>query len=108
MYEQRFEEKYCSLLLIGNHHQDTTGDGDIGVSLFECDHEMYSYWDGAFFEFLSKSPQDYYNPFSFSIGDILTDGKWLGLCEQFMPRASKISTSHDDFFYVPIAVYLEW
>jgi hypothetical protein len=50
---------------------------------------IYSYWDKTHFEFSSNSTIDYENPFSFTEGDFILDGKWLDMCKQFMYDANK-------------------
>jgi hypothetical protein len=43
--------------------------------------------DETHFKFSSKSPENYENPFSFTEGDLIMDGKWLDFCKQFMTDA---------------------
>jgi hypothetical protein len=71
LYEQKFSEKYCSLPSIKQKEDEQT----------------YSYWNKTHYEFSAKTPKDYENPFSFTEGDIILDGKWYDLCKQFMCNA---------------------
>jgi hypothetical protein len=48
---------------------------DIEEFLKEQSRCCYSYWDETLFEFTSYAPSDYENPFLFTEGDIILDGK---------------------------------
>ncbi len=99
LYEEKYGEKYCSLrsteekseilLKFFNHRDD----------LSEDEKPTYSYWDKTHFEFSAKVPNGYENPFSFTEGDIIIDGKWLDLCEQFMSNAIKKVPTRDLFAF---------
>jgi hypothetical protein len=94
LYEQRFGEQYCIL--------PSTVDGEktalkISRHLFDSDGDVnrtYSYWDKNHFEFSSELSKDYENPFSFTEGDIIMDGKWLDFCKQFMSDAMEKAPVH--------------
>jgi len=73
LYEKRFGEKYCSLSSIEEKNE-----------LKDHHKTVYSYWDKTYFQFSSNSPSDYENPFSFTEGDFILDGKWFNLCKKFM------------------------
>jgi hypothetical protein len=87
LYEQRFGEQYCPLpsfadpeRAASNFHQhllDSNSDN--------C--RNGSYWNETHFEFSSESLRTYENPFSFTEGDLIMDGKWLYFCKQFMSDA---------------------
>jgi hypothetical protein len=106
LYEQRFGEKYCSL--------PSTEDKNEVVSKFWFDEyeslndnkSIYSYWDKTHFKFSSNSPKDYENPFSFTEGDIILDGKWFDLCKQFMSNAIEKVSSQGHYFGRPPGIDL--
>ncbi len=83
LYQKRFGEKYCSL-----PEKNEVASNNQCESL-NHNEWIYSYWDFTHFEFSSNSPNDYENPFSFTEGDFILDGKWLNLCKQFMSDANK-------------------
>jgi hypothetical protein len=76
LYEQKYGEKYCSLPSMEERVNDVSSSDD--------DEPTYSYWDKTHFEFSSNPPNEYENPFSFTEGDIILDGKWFEFCKQFM------------------------
>ncbi|CAF1377810.1 unnamed protein product [Adineta ricciae] len=93
LYEEKFGEKYCTLPKIEEEKNDIRVRDLHAFNSRKKQQETYSYWDETQFEFLSKSPQDYENPFSFTEGDIKLDGEWFELCKQFMFDAfKKLST----------------
>jgi hypothetical protein len=85
LYEQRFGEQYCPSIVDAGETAS-----NISHSRFNSDYDSsptYSYWDKTHFKLSSKSPENYENPFSFSEGDLIMDGKWLDFCKQFMTDA---------------------
>jgi len=83
LYQKRFGEKYCSL-----PEKDEIASNDQCESLNHSEW-VYFYWDKTHFEFSSNSPNDYENPFSFTEGDFILDGKWLNSYKQFMSDAKQ-------------------
>ena len=89
LYEQRFGEQYCSLQWITETKKTVP---NFPPRRFDLDRDVnpaYSYWDRSYFKFLSTPSKDYENPFSFTEGDLIMDGKWLDFCKQFMTDALK-------------------
>ncbi len=80
LYQKRFGEIYCSLPEIVSNNQ---------CESLNNNEWIYSYWDKTYFQFSTNSPNDYENPFSFTEGDFILDGKWLDMCKQFMYDANK-------------------
>ncbi len=88
LYQQKFGEKYC-------FNEEKT---EVASNSSSNHTDIYSYWDKTHFKFSSDSPNDYENPFSFTEGDFILDGKWFNLCEQFMSNAiDKVSTQVEHF-----------
>ncbi|CAF2745557.1 unnamed protein product [Rotaria sp. Silwood2] len=82
LYEERFDEQYCPLLIDKEKRKDTL---KYHRSLFRsCLAPNYSYWDQTYFLFGSESPKDYENSFSFTENDIILDYDWLDSCKEFM------------------------
>jgi hypothetical protein len=85
LYEERFHEQYCPLLVTENEKQpDPKYEYPIFGSL-TCIIPIYSYWDKTHFTFSLKPTADNdANPFSFTEADIILDGNWFQLCKRFM------------------------
>ncbi len=80
LYQKRFEEIYCSLPEVASNNPcESLNDNEW----------IYSYWDKTHFQFSSNSPNNYENPFSFTEGDFILDGKWLDMCKLFMCGTKK-------------------
>ncbi len=94
LYEERFRENYCSLPSTEKENKNRTP-------------SIYSYWDKTNFEFLSNAPNDYENPFSFTEGDFILDGKWLDLCKQFMSNAIEKIPVYNHYSHSPNRIDLE-
>ncbi|UJR07065.1 hypothetical protein I4U23_011353 [Adineta vaga] len=100
LYEEKFGEKYCTLPKIEEEkNYMRVRDLDSFNSPKKQQQGTYSYWDTTQFEFLSQSPQDYENPFSFTEGDIKLDGEWFELCKQFMSDAFEKLPGHVRLYY---------
>jgi hypothetical protein len=90
LYEERFGEKYCQLRSdcptrrYGSYFNPRTS---------------YSYWDETHFDFSSNPPDNYENPFSFTEHDIISDGKWYELYQQFMSTSSKKVRIQGNHYY---------
>jgi hypothetical protein len=87
LHEQRFGEQYCPS--ISNAEKTESNFYQSFLSTEYDSSPTYSYWDETHFKFSSKSPENYENPFSFTEGDLIMDGKWLDFCKQFMSDALK-------------------
>ncbi|CAF3859124.1 unnamed protein product [Rotaria sordida] len=84
LYEQRFGEHYCCL---PSAEKKKETDSDFLYDPYYTNNKMnysYSYWDKTQFNFFSRAPTDYENPFSFTEADIILDSRWLDMCKQFM------------------------
>ncbi len=85
LYEERFEENYCSLIPMKKKMRSETWYYEYSLSCYNK--LVYSYWDETEFQFSSNHSNDYENPFSFTEEDFILDGKWFHLCKQFMANA---------------------
>ncbi|CAF3804813.1 unnamed protein product [Rotaria sp. Silwood1] len=97
LYEQQFGQQYCPLPSTDKKNDVASYSDHYQLNVDTDTNPTYSYWDKTHFEFSSEQPNDYENPFSFTEGDLITDGKWLDLCKQFMSRALK--TAHLDGYH---------
>ena len=90
LYEQKFGETYCPLPPI-DEMKSNTASNFLYDPYEEVDRiePIYCYWDKTDFEFSSTASQEYENPFSFTEGDIILDGKWFDMCKQFMSNTIK-------------------
>jgi hypothetical protein len=89
LYEQKFGEQYCPLTSIADTEKTVLNFHRHRFNSDSFINSNYSYWDKTYFEFSSKPVRDYENPFSFTEGDLIMDGKWLDFCKQFMSDALK-------------------
>ncbi len=84
LYEERFYQQYCPLPTTENETPDPKYQHPIFGS-FTCIIPVYSYWDKTYSIFSIEPTADYdANPFSFTEADVILDGNWLHLCQNFM------------------------
>jgi hypothetical protein len=107
LYQQRFGDDYFSLpssqwknKVVPKFLYDDYGSMD--------DEKLvtYSYWDKTHYTFSENLPRDYENPSSFTEGDLIFDGKWLELCEEFMSKAFDKMSTQINFFRKPSGIDL--
>ncbi|CAF1430270.1 unnamed protein product [Rotaria sordida] len=95
LYEQQFGQQYCPLPSTYTKNNATSNFHHYPLYIDTNTNSTYSYWDKTHFEFSSEQPNNYENPFSFTEGNLITDGKWLDLCKQFMSKALKTAPLDD-------------
>jgi hypothetical protein len=108
LYEQRFGEQYCPLPSFADPERTTPNFHQYLLDSNSDNCRNGSYWNETHFEFSSESPKNYENPFSFTEGDLIMDGKWLDFCKQFMSDAMNKAHVPDYYPYNPTskAIYL--
>ena len=96
LYEKKFGEEYCSLPTEAKRSRHTLNRNEV----------VHSYWDQTTFSFSANSPSDYENPFSFTEGDLIFDGKWLHFCQEFMFNAVDKVAASSTYFHKPSGIDL--
>ena len=96
LYEKKFGEEYCSLPTEAKRSRHTLNRNEV----------VHSYWDQTTFSFSANSPSDYENPFSFTEGDLIFDGKWLHFCQEFMFNAVDKVAANSTYFHKPSGIDL--
>ncbi|CAF0951485.1 unnamed protein product [Adineta steineri] len=95
LYEERFHEPYCPLPDRKNKKAVEAKYCHPTMGSLECIIPIYSYWDETHVTFSSTNHDDD-NPFSFTETDVILDGNWFDLLQQYMKEMiSKVQIYSD-------------
>ncbi|CAF1202366.1 unnamed protein product [Rotaria sordida] len=79
LYEERFGEPYCPLPVNKEEDEARSTYRYSLLNYIECPIPTYSYLDDTWFRFTDELPNNYENPFSFVVEDIILDSHWFEL-----------------------------